>query len=87
MDPLTGMWLPVIVIAVVGDNLQQNENGTLSHPFLFFFFFFNWQLDSWQTVLGIETYTAVWNLQLSVLLLNPSVGLAKNFSTLEYACR
>ena len=40
VDPLTNLWLPVIVIAVVGDNLQQNENGTLSHPFLFFFYSF-----------------------------------------------
>ena len=40
VDPLTNLWLPVIVIAVVGDNLQQNENGTLSHPFLFFFILF-----------------------------------------------
>ena len=48
MDPLTKRRLPVFVIAVVGDNLQQNENGTLSHPF-----FFNCQLDSWLTVVGI----------------------------------
>ena len=34
VDPLTGKWLPVIVIAGVGDNLQQNENGTLTYPFL-----------------------------------------------------
>ena len=34
VDPLTDKWLPVIVIAGVGDNLQQNENGTLTYPFL-----------------------------------------------------
>ena len=48
VDPLTNLRLPVFVIAVVGDNLQQNENGTLNHPF-----FLTASLDSLQTVVGI----------------------------------